>query len=165
MKLLNFVDWLCVHHFCLIMLEGKISTFVALFMVFTSTIFMGEYNRCVPLIWALFFFHYINHFEIWNGANDFFQLYYWWSLRLWWILLSQLISMLWKFCLFVFKFQWTIFINWISLIVLLTLLLIRIIIINVLSTNFYFIDLLLPVVYALLFQSMSIQIRFLTIRN
>jgi len=45
------------------------------------------------------------------------------------------------------------------------LLLIRIIFINVVSTNFYFIYLVLPVVNAFLFQSMSIQIRFLTIQN
>ena len=55
---------------------------------------------------------------------------------------SLLVRMLWKFCLFVFKFQWTIFYQLNIFNCVINLLLIRIIIINVLSTNFYFIDLL-----------------------
>ena len=37
-------NWLCVHHFCSIMLEGKISTFVALSIVFATIFPIGEYN-------------------------------------------------------------------------------------------------------------------------
>ena len=37
-------NWLCVHHFCSIMLEGKISTFVALSIVFAMIFPIGEYN-------------------------------------------------------------------------------------------------------------------------
>ena len=52
-----------------------------------------------------------------------------------------------------------------NLISLIVLLLIRIIFIFVLNTNSYFIYLVLLVIYALLFQSMSIQTQFLTIWN
>ena len=84
-------NWLCVHHFCSIMLEGKISTFVALSIVFAMIFPIGEYNwiyasplQCCCLIkWKVeyldpfekkkacdfVFLHDINPFEIWKWSQ------------------------------------------------------------------------------------------------
>ena len=79
-------NWLCVHHFCSIMLEGKINIFVALSIIFATIFPIGECNwkdasplqSCCVIKWKVeyldpfekkkardfVFFHHINPFEI-----------------------------------------------------------------------------------------------------
>ena len=93
-------NWLCVHHFCSIMLEGKISTFVVLSIVFATIFSIGEYNWiyasllqcCCVIKWKveyldpfekkkkrhviLFFFTKLTLLKSENGVNVFFFFFF-----------------------------------------------------------------------------------------